>query len=153
MSDWKPPAVSDIAMDMNTQMALIDARDIIRELGQQITVQLFEESTVERDKFNSVKKKDLTTTPGITFYAFPIIYNPTDKQLEDSGMREKTHVLIKTAVLDWTDNDFTVDTLKAINSIRANIIIKGAKYEIVTKQLDSQYRETYLYIHLGLNRV
>jgi hypothetical protein len=152
MADYKPPAISDIAMTENKKQALIDARDIIRELGMVVYVRLNEEANVERDSFNSIIRTDKTKLPGLPFYSFPIIYNPTEKQLSDSGIREKCQVLIKTAVLDWNDAGYTMETLKPINLIRASISIAGVEYEIVDTQLDSQYVDTYLYIHIGLNR-
>jgi len=145
--------MSTLGVIMEKEQALNDARNIIRERGAPVIIRLHEEQKITRDRFNTIKKRDTTQTPGITFYAFPVIYNPTAKQREDAGIREATQLLIKTAVLDWTDNGFTVDTLKDIDSIRATVIIGGAKYEIRDKQLDSQYQDTFLYIHLGLNRI
>jgi len=153
MGDYKDPAIATIGITHEQELSLIDARDIIRERGQIVIIRLHEEQKITRDRFNSIKKRDTTTTPGINFYAFPIIYNPTDKQLETSGLREKTEVIIKTSVLDWTNAGFTVATLKDINLIRATVIIAGSKYEIKDKQLDSQFGDTFLYIHLGLNRI
>ena len=151
MSDWKSPAIGEI--DLYKEGALRDAQAVIQELGDTILIRLHEEQLITRDKFNSIKQRDVTSTPGISMKAFPIIYNPTDKQLSDSGMKEKTQVLIKTAVQDWIDAGIIVNTLKDIDSIRATVIIDGAKYEIRDKQLDSQYSSTFLYIHLGLNRI
>jgi hypothetical protein len=153
MADYKDPAISDIGMIFSQEHALIDARDIIRELGQPVLIRFYEEEDTDRDEFNSIKNQDTTQKPGITFYAFPVIYNPTEKQLERVGIMEKTEVLIKIAMLDWTDAGKSADTLKDLNMGKAKVIIKGATYEVKTKQLDSQYTTTYLYIHLGLNRV
>ena len=145
--------VSILGTNMEKNQALADARNIIREQGALVTIRLHEEGKITRDSFNTIINRDTTQTPGITFYAFPIIFNPTAKQLADAGIREQTEVLIKTALLDWVDNGFTMDTLKEIDSIRATVIIDNAKYEIKDKQLDSQYQDTFLYVHLGLNRL
>lgn len=145
--------ISTIGTTQEKNDALRDARYFIRERGAPVTVRLHTESTVTRDRFNSIKRRGNGAPADLTFYAFPITYNPTDKQLESSGIRERTQVLIKTSVLDWTDAGYDVDTLAAIDSIRATIIINGAKYEIRDKQLDSQYQDTFLYIHIGLNRI
>lgn len=153
MSDWKSPAISTVGLEHERDQALIDARDIIRERGQVVKIRLHVEGKIERDEFNTIIKRDVVQTPGIDFYSFPVIFNPTDKQLEEAGIREKTEVLIKTSMLDWTDAGYTLDTLKDIDSVRATVIIGGAKYEIRDKALDSQYGDTYLYIHLGLNRI
>ena len=153
MSDYKSPAISTAGTEMSRYHALIDARDIIRELGLPITIRLHKETNVERDRFNSIKNRDASGNPGTTFYSFPIIYNPTTKDLEDSGIREKTEVLIKTAMLDWNDAGYTLARLNDIDSIRATVIINNVTYEIRDKQFDSQYYDTYLYVHLGLNRI
>lgn len=153
MSDWNSPAISTIGTGHSKEQALMDARDIIQELGKQIIIKPFTESSVTRDKFNSIKKTNNSGITPFTLYAFPITFNPTEKELEEAGIREKTEVLIKTAMKDWTDQGYTMATLKSIDSIRLRVLISGATYEIVTKQLDSQYSDTYLYIHLGLNRV
>ena len=116
-------------------------------------LRLHEEQTVTRDKFNSIKKRNVSSSPALTFYAHPIIFSPTDKQREDSGLREKTEVIVHTAMLDWTDNDYTMETLKDLDSIRMTVILKGAKYEIRDKALDSMFSNTYLYVVLGLNRI
>lgn len=145
--------ISTIGVQLEKENALKDAETIIKLRGAQIVVRLFEETTILRDKFNSIKKRDITPDPGITLYAYPIIFNPTEKQLEDAGIRERTEVLIKTAVKSWVDLGYTMETLKDINSIRATVIMDGVKYEIRDKQLDSQYQDTFLYIHLGLNRI
>lgn len=145
--------VATIGLSQEQEQALYDARNVIRELGLPVLIRLHEEQKITRDKFNSIKKRNIIQTPGITFYAFPVVFNPTIKQLDDAGIKEQTQVLIKTAVQDWIDNGFTVNTLKNINSIRATVIISDAKYEIRDKNLDSQYGDTFLYIHLGLNRI
>jgi hypothetical protein len=145
--------ISLIGVQLEKDNALKDAETIIKLRGAEITVRLYEESGVTRGKYNTIKKRNSISTPGQTFYAYPIIYNPTEKQLEDAGIRERTEVLIKTAVKTWIDYGYTMETLRVINSIRATVIMDGAKYEIKDKQLDSQYQDTFLYIHLGLNRV
>ncbi len=144
------PAIADITL--TTNCALQDARDIIKEWGKTITIRLHEEQKITRDKFNSIKNRT-SQTPDRTFYSYPITYNPTDKEADRAGLRERTQVMAKTAMLDWNDAGFTMETLKDINSIRATVIIAGAKYEIRDKVLESQFGDTYLYVLLGLNRI
>jgi len=143
--------ISSLGITGEKNCALADAQHFIRERGAPVIIRLQTESNVTRDRYGSIKKR---TSPGdLTFYAFPIIYSPTVKQLEEAGIREITDVLIKTAVMDWNDAGYTMDTLRVIDSIRATVIINNSKYEIKSKQLDSQYSDTFLYIHLGLNRI
>ena len=145
--------VSDVGTDMEKCLAMSDARNLLRDRGKCIIIRLHEEDTIIRDDFGAIIKR----IPGVSvdkyFYVFPIIYNPTVKQVEDAGLKEQTQVLIKTAVLDWQENGFDLITLEEIDLIRATVIINGAKYEIKDKQFDSQYQDTFLYVHLGLNRM
>lgn len=153
MSDFCPAPVCSTAIEFEKNSALNDARDMIRERGQAIKIHFHYETGITRDKFNSIKKRSQAAAPAVTMYAFPVIYNPTTKQLDAAGIKEKTEVLIKIAVLDWVDAGYSVATLKDLDSIRASVIIAGAKYEISSKQLDSQYADTFLYIHIGCNRI
>ena len=141
---------STIGVEIEKTCALLDAQQIIHERGKQISIRLHEETTVTRDRFNSIKKR---SESGITFYSYPINFNPTEKEISDSGIREKTQVTAKTAVQDWIDAGYTMATLKDINSIRGTVIIDGAKYEIKDKVLESQFADVFLYVLLGLNRI
>lgn len=153
MSSYKLPAIATIGIQHEKELALIDARDYCWERGKQIKLRLHEEQTITRDRFGSIKKRDLAASPELTFYAYPITFNPTDKQMEESGIREKTQVIAYTAMLDWTDAGYTLTTLKDLDSIRMTVIIESAKYEIRDKALNSQFSDTYLYVVLGLNRI
>lgn len=145
--------VTILGTEMEKTQALNDARNIIRERGMLITIRLYKEQKITRDKYNTIKKRNKDQITELSFYSFPIIFDPTTKQLENFGIRERVYVLVKTSMLDWIDNGFDMSTLKNIDSIRATVIINGAKYEIRNKQFDSQYQDTFLYIHLGLNRI
>ena len=138
---------------LDTASALKDARDILRELGKPIKIQLHVEQKITRDKFNSIKNRGTITTPEITFYSYPLKFNPTEKELDRAGIRERTQVLAKTAMLDWNEAGYTMDTLKDLNSVRATVVIEGAKYEIRDSVLESQFVDTYLYVLIGLNKI
>jgi len=147
------PAISDIGITHEQTLALMDARDIIRERGQQIEIRLHEEQKITRDKFNSIKNRGTVSTDEITFYAYPVNYNPTEKDLDRAGIREKVQATAKTSMLDWNDAGYTMQRLQSLDSIRATVIIAGSKYEIRDKVLDSQFGNTYLYVLLGLNKI
>lgn len=153
MSGYMDPAISDIGVALETDHALRDARDIIRERGKLIEIRLHQEQKITRDKFNSIKNRGTGTTPELPFYAYPITFNPTDKEIDAAGLRERTQVLVKTAMLDWNDAGYTMETLKQPDSIRATVIISGVKYEIRDKVLESQMGDTFLYVLLGLNKI
>lgn len=153
MADWKAPIVSTLGQTMEQEQALRDAQQIIRERGKSIIIRPYTETKIVRDKYNSIIKRTTASVTSRTFFSFPIIFNPTTKQMEDAGIREKTDLLLKTATQDWLDFGFTMETLKDIDTIRMTVIIENSKYEIQSKQFDSQYNDTWLYVHLGANLI
>lgn len=153
MSNFKQPAISRSGVELEQEYSLRDVRDNIWERGEQVTLELIGEDKVERDKFGNIKRRIPGTTETFTFYAFPIIYTPTEKQQEKAGLRETTQVIIYTAMQDWIDNSLEVDRLQAIDSIRSVVVIDEAKYEIKDKNKLDQFSDNYLYIVLGLNKI
>lgn len=147
------PAISDIGTTHEQGLALIDARNAIRERGQQIEIRLHVEQKITRDKFNSIKNRGTAQTDERTFYAYPVNYNPSTKELDRAGIREKVQVTAKTAMLDWNDAGYYMERLQSLDAVRAIVIIAGSKYEIRDKVLDSQFGSTYLYVLLGLNKI
>lgn len=148
---YMQPAISDITHEQ--ELSLIDARDIIRERGKQIEIRLHTEQKITRDKFGSIKNRGTAQTDERTFYSYPLTFNPSEKELDRAGIREKVQVLAKTAMLDWNDAGYPMETLKTLDSIRATVIIDGSKYEIRDKVLESQFGGTYLYVLIGLNKI
>lgn len=146
------PAISRQGVTLEKQYALIDVRDIIWERGEQVRLELLGEDNLTRDDYGNIIKRSPGVTETFTFYAFPIIYNPTEEEQEKAGLREKTQVIITTAMWDWTHNNLSIDRLQDIDLTRAVIIIDGAKYEIKDKNNIDQFSDTYLYVVLGLNK-
>ena len=153
MSNYKQPAISRIGVSLEQEYSLRDVRDNIWERGEQITLKLIGEDKVDRDKFGNIARRIPATTDIFTFYAFPIIYDPTEKQQEKAGLREITQVIIYTAMQDWIDNNLEVDRLQDIDSIRSVIEINKATYEIKNKNKLDQFSDNYLYVVLGLNKI
>lgn len=151
MSDYKQPAIATIGIIHEKEHALIDARDMIWERGESIEIRLHNESTVDRDKFNTIKKRN-NTSPELNYKAFPITFNPTVEEMKGTGLKEKCQVVVYTAMLEWNDGGYTLERLEDIDLTRATVIVRGATYEISDKALNSQYYDTFLYVVLGLNR-
>lgn len=145
--------ISTIGTELELQGALKDAQTIIRLRGALISVRPFEEDEIVRDRFNSIKRHDNDPATDLAFYAYPVVFNPTAKQREDAGINEICQVLIKTALQTWIDYGFDMATLRQLNSIRMQVIMDGVTYEIRDKQFDSQYQNSFLYVHIGLNEV
>jgi hypothetical protein len=152
-NNFKFPAISRSGVKLERDYALVDARNKIWELGEQINLYTHTEDTIERDDFGSIVRHIPGVTNTFIFYAFPVMINPTIEQVEKAGLREKTEAIVYTAMLDWWDNNFTMDDLNKLNSIKMQVVIHGEKYEIKDKNLHSDFSDTHLYVVLGLNKI
>jgi hypothetical protein len=148
---YKQPAVSTIGVIHEKEHALIDCRDIIWERGNDVKFLVNNNSAVNRDKFNAIKSID-NWTPAFTIKAYPINYSPTEKDMLNAGIKERTQVIIYTAMQDWNDNGYTLQNLKNLDMVRWRISLNGEMYEMRDKNLVSHYYNTFLYVTLGLNK-
>ena len=151
MSDYRQPVISTIGVTHEKELALIDARDIIHERGDDVVIKTNIESAVNRDTFGSIKSR--TNTPTFTFKAYPINFSPTDEQRDNAGLKERTQVIVYTAMQDWMDEGYTLNNLRQLDMIKWRLTMKSVTYEIRDKALNSQFSDTYLYVTLGLNKV
>lgn len=151
MADFAPMPTARDSITFESTSALIDAKNMIDELGKQVTIKLSDDSTITEDDYGGIKKRSGTTDH--QFYSYPIIFNPSIKQWEASGLKEHTEVIFKTSMKDWNDAGYTMERLQTLDMIRARVIINGQNYEIRDKVLDSQFQDTWLYVLIGANRV
>ena len=150
--DFQQP-VSPLGAKMEQQQALMDAASVIIERGDIITVRLHQETTVKRDSFGSIKQRGNPPPTPVELHTFPVLYNPTVKEMEAARIRESVQVLVKTAVLEWESKGVDMTTLGKLDLIRMTVILNGQEYEVKAKQFDSQYGDKFLYVHLGLNKI
>lgn len=150
---FKGLPISRSGVKMERDMALIDVRDKVNEMGDICTFILQTEDTVERDEFGNIIRRIKNESNTFDLYAFPIIMNPTQEQSEKAGLREITDVILWTSVLDWWEKGYIEERLQFIDSIRMVVIVHGARYEIKSKNLESDFSDAHLYLILGLNRI
>jgi len=134
-----------IAVTNERDGALIDAKSVVDEYGDEIKLILRNEGNVTRGKYGGIKRK--TTTTEYTFNAYPIIYNPGIYALEKAGLRQEVNVVIYLAVKDFIDNSLDFDD---IGIIRSTVQMKNGAYEIKEKAQVSQFADVFLYYTLGL---
>jgi hypothetical protein len=146
-----PTAPAGVALEK--EHALQDSAQAIMEYGDQITIRLYGEPEVERDNFNSIIRKGVGSPQEITLHTYPTLYNPTEKELIKARIKESVAVLLKTSVWEWESKGVDMETLRNIDSIRAEVVLRGETYGIKTKQFDSQVQDIFLYVHLGLDKV
>lgn len=136
-------------ISLEEKQVLLQIQCTIRTRGSIFYLKLDDDQTILRDEFGSIKKR--TVTP-ITMYALPVVFSPTTKQKDRSGIRENVQVLVNTPMQCWKDAGFSDKDLSEIDSIRATVILRGQTYEIRDKNLQDQFGSTFLYVVLGLNR-
>ncbi len=143
--------MSCTGLSMEYACASYDVKSVIDERGMTIKIDILDEQEVKRDKFNSIKKREVGSRE-LSIKAFPVVFSPTDKEKSDSGIRENTQVIIWTAMKDWIDNDIDPNILVSLDAIRTKITIMNVDYEIRDKNMVDQFGDNYLYVTLGLNR-
>lgn len=138
--------VSRVGVKMETSTALADAKWMIDERGDLIIYYSRTETTVGRDKYNSIKKKTIVT--GIEMYAYPINFNPVNEELRKAGLREMVDVIVYTAMKDWTDNDLNPEN--DIDHTRDTVVLRGKTYKIKNTGLVNHFSNMYLNVTIGL---
>lgn len=146
-----PPIECNVAYTLERNQALFDVQQIVRN-GFQVQIRLRGESQITRDKWGSIKQHRVIPDPTITRWALPVIFSPTDKQLEQVGIREQVDCIFHTAMKDWIDDGYILDTLQDIDLIRSTIVIRNATYEFRQKSLVDPFHDQYLYVVMGVNR-
>ena len=91
--------------------SLKDAAYYLEERGFDIVILDNDESTINRDVYNSIKKR---TPVKITIPAFPVVFSPTEDELKEAGIREKVDVLVTLATKHLKDRDLTYSKLDTI---------------------------------------
>lgn len=138
-----------VAVQLERNHALTDAQAIIDERGEDIILYYRKEVQITRDKYNSMVGASVPDTIKIEIKTFPVTFQPNKYQIERSGLREEVDVICKVGMKSLIDNSCTFE---GIDLMRATVILRGITYVVKDKQLDSQFADTFLYVHLGLNR-
>lgn len=142
-----------LGVELEKLNALQDAQDYLFERGNDITLCINDEGSIERGLYGSIKKR---TSTKLTLHAYPVIYSPTDDQLKVAGINESVDVIITLAVKDFYDNSLmSIDnnaSFDTLDTTRWEIILDGNLYVIADKNLINHFSHVYLNISLGLNR-
>lgn len=135
-----------IPLGVNKELddALEDHRAYLNERGLDIILKINDETTVVRDKYNSIKKR---TPSNITLHAFPVTFNPTDDEIREAGIRENVDVLVTVSTKDFDNNSLTYE---GIDHTRWEIEIDGNLYSIKDKNQLNHFSHRYLNITMGL---
>lgn len=144
-----------LGVRLEREHALMDVQYHVNEYGADNVIQYIRgsEAKVDRDKYTSIKYRDITaTSPEIISYtmkAFPVEYMPSREQVEKAGLREICECVIYTSMKDWTTAGLVFED---IDMIRDTIVLNGIVYMIKEKSQQSQFADTFLYITFGLAR-
>lgn len=133
-------------VDIELKHMLLDVKCQLDQIGRPVKFYLQTESEIVRDKYGSIIQTDKDF---LQMNAWPYTPNPTDKQIEQAGLRERTEALFYTATQDWMDAGID---FKDIDIIISEIGISGERYEIKDKGLTGNYSDSFLYITFGVSK-
>ena len=135
---------------LERQYALSDTKSLVDERGDTVELFLRKEPDVIRDSYNSISTRNTTSAFHAFFRAFPVQNNPSDKQLEKAGIRERADIIVYTSFLDWLNAGKGFEDIDMTGRMTA--IVQGTTHEVKSKGLAGQMNDGYLYITLGLFR-
>ena len=127
--------------------ALIDAKNICNNRGQDVLLILRDETKITRDRYGAIQKINDDTR--YWFKSYPINYNPTVEELKAAGLTEKSETIVYIANKDFRDNNLN---FQDIDINRSSIVIDNEDFEIREKGRASQFSDVYLYYTLGLSK-
>lgn len=127
-------------------IAYDDVRRIVNEYGQDVSILRDSETDMTRDQYGSITQR----APQVfKISAFPVRLNPSEKDLQKVGIREKVDLILylsneRLAALGKTMDD--------IDPIRDTVQWKGKTYKITHRNPYSQFNDVDLYTVLGCVR-
>lgn len=103
-------------------IAVQDTYDVIQEYGQPVELVMQAESVRSKDKFGAVKSVNDDTTE--TVNAFPIRYNPSEKEIKEAGFDERVDVMLFLSSKELSDKSINVD------SLRDRMRVRGQQFKL-----------------------
>ena len=141
-------------VSLEYQNALLDAQNTTHEYGIPIVVYLRGEAQVTRDSYGGIIARNIGSP--IYLNADEVDYQPTERKMEKSGLREKCDVLIITAMKDWIDKGIGFDDIeikRTTFSIPASPgEADGTLYDVKEKSRINRYGPGFLNISFGLSK-
>jgi len=117
-----------------------------------LMVFLHGETGIVRDTYQSIAQ--FTQAGGIVINAWPIIYDPNQRELDRAGVYERCDRLAWTPMKDWIDAGIE---FSAIDTLRSTAVIYNSddvalEHKIRYKQRATRFADTDLHIVLGLTK-
>lgn len=139
--------------DFEVVAALNDIKCNAQEWGLAVSYNPRTAATVVKDRMGTVKRyNNDAESPAVTalsLYAFPVIFNPSTRDVEKAGLRERYEVIIYTPRLYWAEASITFDNIQVEPS---TFTIQGNTYEIKEKNQANHLRTDFLQYVFGLHK-
>ena len=149
--------ISGCGVTLEFYEALRDVQATVREYGNPIIFRLRQEGNITRDEYQSIASRPSDLSPGPLYMnAIGMNYNPTERQLEKVGLREKGDLILKTSMMDWMDAAVSFDEID-ITRCTVDVLafpgdLAGATYEVKDKSRTNGFALGFLYIAFSLSR-
>ena len=125
--------------------SLRDVQQIVNNNGIFIKLPIRSELNVGRDDYNSIRTRTRENT--IIVKAHPVIFNPTDEQIESAGFKEDQTAILYFARKDFIDRGLDFEDF---DEIRGTAKLFDNTYLITDKNRVKQIGDEYLYYTLGI---
>lgn len=102
-------------------LAIQETYDIIQEYGRNIDIISQTETQRSYDKFGSPKK--VVESSSKTVKAFPIRFNPSEKEIREAGLDDKVDLILYVSSKEISDESIEFDVL------RDRIRLDGSEYK------------------------
>lgn len=138
---------STVGMFHAERCAKKDALDAIIALGDQFIFTFRGEDDVDRDRYGSVLKTE--NIRKLFIPAYPIVYKPTTRQLQEVGLKEQTDIAITTSMLSWDSQGIDFEEIK---TELTSVSYRGTEYKIEELTPESEMGSSFLYLNFGINK-
>lgn len=147
------------AVSFEARLALEDVRRVVCRYGTNINFHgmptlptiggeplIGEGNQVTKDKYGSTINRNLTP---VIFKSYPVDHSPSTKQLHAVGMTEQMDILLYLSTKEVELKGYSFDSF---DTLKVSAIVGNVEYKIKDRKKHSQFKDTYLYIALGLRR-
>jgi len=135
-----------MSVSLELSSALIDVQNVCHEYGTILTINQRGEAQIARDSYQSIEEYKASSAP-LTIYAWPVTYDPSERELDRVGIFERYQCLAYTPMKDWTDANMT---FQSIDALRWTVVLEGVEWKIGKKQLSDKFAGGNLYIVLAM---
>lgn len=130
---------------MNAARAMSQVQRVVNQRGVDITILEPSESQVVTNAYGDKVSKRQGNP--LTLKAFPITENPTEREVEKAGFKDRVDLIVYTSSKDW--REIHSKEFSELKTPHMEIQYNGGSYEVKQANRHSQFENEFLYIVFG----